>query len=125
MAVMQIEQLRSRVRGAIVQPEGESYESVRLLYNRMIDKRPALIVRCLDVADVIAAVDYARTNNLLTAIRGGGHNGAGLGTCDGGVVVDLSMMKGVRVDSAASTVRVAAGCVWGDVDHATHAFGLA
>ena len=69
MAAMQIEQLRSRVRGAIVQPDGESYESVRLLYNRMIDKRPALIVRCVDVADVIAAVDFARTNNLLTPVK--------------------------------------------------------
>jgi FAD/FMN-containing dehydrogenase len=91
----------------------------------MIDKRPALIVRCVDVADVIAAVDYARTNRMLTAIRGGGHNGAGLGTCEGGLVIDLSLMKGVRVDRAASTVRVAGGSVWGDVDHATHPFGLA
>src|SRR6476646_4784482 len=125
MAAIQIEQLRSAVRGAIIAPGDETYESARRVYNAMIDKRPALIVRCLDVADVIAAVDYARTNNLLTAIRGGGHNGAGLGTCDGGVVIDLAMMKGVRVDPADSTVRVAAGCVWGDVDHATHAFGLA
>jgi FAD/FMN-containing dehydrogenase len=95
-----------------------------MVYNRMIDKRPALIVRCVDVADVIAAVDYARTNGALTAIRGGGHNGGGLGTCDGGVVIDLSAMRGVRVDPAARTVRVAAGSVWGDVDHATHPFGL-
>jgi FAD/FMN-containing dehydrogenase len=125
MPAIQIEQLRSGVRGAIVQPGDEAYESARMVYNRMIDKRPALIVRCADVADVIAAVDYARTNNLLTAIRGGGHNGAGLGTCEGGMVIDLSSMKGVRVDPAARTVRVAAGCVWGDVDHATHPFGLA
>src|SRR6202040_2450712 len=125
MAAIQIEQLRSSVRGGIVQPGDEAYESARMVYNRMIDKRPALIVRCVDVADVIAAVDYARTNNLLTAIRGGGHNGGGLCTCDGGLIIDLSAMKGVRVDSAARTVRVAAGCVWGDVDHATHPFGLA
>ena len=125
MAAIQIDQLRSSVRGAIVQPGDEAYESARLVYNRMIDKRPALIVRCVDVADVIAAVDYARTNNLLTAIRGGGHNGGGLGTCDGGLVIDLSTMKGVRVDQVKRTVRVAAGCVWGDVDHATHPFGLA
>src|SRR6202521_1405754 len=85
----------------------------------------ALIVRSVDVADVIAAVDYARTNNMLTAIRGGGHNGGGLGTCDGGLVIRLARMKWLRVDSAARTVRVAAGCVWGDVDHATHSFGLA
>jgi FAD/FMN-containing dehydrogenase len=125
MAAIQIDQLRSSIRGAIVQPGDDAYESARLVYNRMIDKRPALIVRCVDVADVIAAVDYARTNNVLTAIRGGGHNGGGLGTCDGGLVIDLSLMKGVRVDPVARTVRVAAGCVWGDVDHATHPFGLA
>ena len=91
----------------------------------MIDKRPALIVRCVDVADVIAAVDYGRTNHMLTAIRGGGHNGGGLGTCEGGLVIDLSGMKGARVDQAARRVRVAAGSLWGDVDHATHPFGLA
>jgi len=125
MAAIQIEQLRSSVRGAIVQPGDAAYESARMVYNRMIDKRPAIIVRCDDVADVIATVDYARTNNVLTAIRGGGHNGGGLGTCDGGVVIDLSAMRGVRVNPAARTVRVAAGCVWGDVDHATHSFGLA
>jgi FAD/FMN-containing dehydrogenase len=125
MAAIQIEQLRSTVRGVILQPGDGGYESARAVYNGMIDKRPALIVRCVDVADVIAAVDYARTNNVLTAIRGGGHNGGGLGTCDGGLVIDLSTTKGVRVDPAARTVRVAPGCVWGDVDHATHPFGLA
>jgi FAD/FMN-containing dehydrogenase len=125
MAAIQIEQLRSSVRGAIIQPRDEAYESARLVYNRMIDKRPALIVQCVDVADVIAAVDYARTNHMLTAIRGGGHNGGGLGTCDGGLVIDLSQMRGARVDQAARTVRVAGGSVWGDVDHATHPFGLA
>jgi FAD/FMN-containing dehydrogenase len=91
----------------------------------MIDKRPKLVVRAADVGDVIAAVHYGRENGLPTAIRGGGHSGAGLGTCDNGVVIDLSPMKGTRVDPAARTVRVAAGCVWGDVDHATHAFGMA
>ena len=125
MAAIQIEQLRASVRGAIVQPGDASYESARLVYNRMIDKRPALIVRCVDVADVIAAVDYARTNNLLTAIRGGGHNGGGLGTCEGGLVIDLSPMRGVHVDPADRTVRVEGGAVWADVDHATHPFGLA
>src|SRR5262245_22329970 len=125
MAAVQIDQLRSSVRGAVVQPGDELYESARQVYNRMIDKRPAVIARCVDVADVIAALDYARTNRLLTAIRGGGHNGGGLGTCDGGLVIDLSPMKGVRVDTAANTVRVGGGCTWGDVDHATHPFGLA
>jgi FAD/FMN-containing dehydrogenase len=125
MAAIQIEQLRSSVRGAIIQSGDEAYEPARKLYNGMIDKRPALIVRCVDVADVIAAVDYARTNKMLTAIRGGGHNGGGLGSCDNGLVIDLSGMKGVRVDPAARTVRVAGGAVWGEVDHATHPFGLA
>jgi FAD/FMN-containing dehydrogenase len=125
MAAIQIEQLRSSVRGSIIQPGDDAYEPARRVYNAMIDKRPALIVRCVDVADVIAAVDYARTNKMLTAIRGGGHNGGGLGTCEGGLVIDLSGMKGARVDQAARTVRVAAGSVWGEVDHATHPFGLA
>jgi FAD/FMN-containing dehydrogenase len=91
----------------------------------MIDKRPSLIAKCVDVADVIAAVNYGRENGLLTAIRGGGHNGGGLGTCDGGLVIDLSRMKGIRVNPAEKTVRVEGGCVWGDVGHATHAFGMA
>src|SRR5260221_13951191 len=120
MAAIQIDQLRSSVRGAILQPGDEAYESARMVYNRMIDKRPALIVRSVDVADVIAAVDYARTNNMLTAIRGGGHNGGGLGTCDGGLVIDLSAMKGVRVDPVARTVRVAGGCLLGGVGPAAH-----
>jgi len=125
MAAIQIEQLRSSVRGSVSQPGDDAYEPARRVYNAMIDKRPALIVRCVDVADVIAAVDYGRTNHMLTAIRGGGHNGAGLGTCEGGLVIDLSGMKGARVDQAARRVRVAAGSLWGDVDHATHPFGLA
>src|SRR5271168_4376278 len=91
----------------------------------MIDKHPRLIARCVDVADVMAAVQFGVANGMLTAIRGGGHNGGGLGTCDGGLVIDLSRMKGIRVDPAAKAVRVEAGCVWGDVDHATHAFGMA
>ena len=125
MAAIQIEQLRSSLRGALITPGDAVYDTARLVHNRMIDKRPALIVRCADVADVVAAIDYARTNNLLTAVRSGGHNGGGLGTCDDGVVIDLSAMKGVRVDPEARTVRVAAGNLWGDVDHATHPFGLA
>jgi len=120
-----IEQLKSAVRGDLIQPTDAAYDSARKVYNGMIDKRPALIVRAVDVADVIAAVNYGRENRLLTAVRGGGHNGAGLGTCDGGLVIDLSLMKGVRVDPSSGTVRVGAGCVWGDVDHATHAFGMA
>jgi FAD/FMN-containing dehydrogenase len=120
-----IEQLRGAFRGELIQPGDGAYESARKVYNGMIDKRPKVIARCADVADVMAAVQFGRENDLLTAIRGGGHNGAGLGTCDGGLVIDLSRMKGVRVDPAARTVRVGAGCVWGDVDHTTHVFGMA
>ena len=120
-----IEELKAAIRGQVIQPEDAAYDAARKVYNGMIDKRPKVIVRAVDVADVIAAVRYGRENKLLTAIRGGGHNGAGLGTCDGGLVIDLSLMKGVRVDPTARTVRVGAGCLWGDVDHATHAFGMA
>lgn len=116
---------RVNVRGELIGPNDEGYESARKVYNAMIDKRPGLIARCSDVADVIAAVNFARDNGLLLAIRGGGHNGAGLGVCDDGLVIDLSRMKGVRVDSMSRTVRVEGGARWGDVDHATHAFGLA
>jgi FAD/FMN-containing dehydrogenase len=113
------------LRGELVSPEDASYEEVRKVYNAMIDKRPALIACCVDVADVIRSVNFARDNKMTVAIRGGGHNGGGLGTCDDGLVIDLSNMNGVRVDPAAKTVRVEGGCTWGDVDHATHAFGLA
>jgi len=120
-----IEQLKEAVRGEVIEPTHPSYDSARKVYNGMLDKRPGLIVRCVDVADVKAAIAFGVENGMLTAIRGGGHNGAGLGTCDDGLVIDLSRMKGIRVDPAEKTVRVEGGCVWGDVDHATHAFGLA
>src|SRR4029077_2401154 len=81
--------------------------------------------RCTDVADVIRSVNFARENDLLVSIRGGGHNAGGLGICDGGLVIDLAAIKYTRVDPAGRTVTVGGGCVWGDVDHATHAFGLA
>jgi FAD/FMN-containing dehydrogenase len=90
----------------------------------MINKRPLLIARCADVADVISAVRLGREHELLTAIRGGGHNGPGLGSCNDGLVIDLSVMKGVRVDPRNQTVRVGPGCTQGDVDHAGHASGL-
>ena len=125
MSQKSLEELKSVFRGQLVLPEDAAYDSARKVYNAMIDKRPRLIARCVDVADVMAAVQFGRENNLLTAIRGGGHNGAGLGTCNDGLVIDLSRMKGIRVDPAAKTVRVEGGCVWGDVDHATHAFGMA
>ena len=113
------------LRGRLIQPGDADYDAARALYNGMIDKRPRLIARCADVADVITAVNFAREQGVLLAIRGGGHNGPGLGSCDDGLVIDLSMMKSVRVDQAAKTVRAEGGCTSGDVDHATHAFGLA
>jgi FAD/FMN-containing dehydrogenase len=120
-----IEKFKAGLRGELIQRGDERYEESRKLYNAMIDKRPLLIARCADDADVISAVRFGRENNLLTAIRGNGHNGPGLGSCNDGLVIDLGLMKGVRVDPANATVRVGAGCTQGDVDHAGYAFGLA
>lgn len=120
-----IEDLKAALRGKLIRQSDKCYEEARKVYNGMIDKRPLLIARCADVADVMSAVRFGRDNGLLTAIRGGGHNGPGLGTCDDGLVIDLSLMKGVRVDPANHTVRAGSGCTQGDVDHACHAFGLA
>ena len=115
----------SKIRGEVVLPKDALYNKLRKVYNGMIDKHPGLIVKCLDVADVIYSVNFGRENDLLVAIKGGGHNGGGLGLCDDGMVIDLSGIKYVRVDSAEKTVRVGGGNLWGEVDHATHAFGLA
>jgi FAD/FMN-containing dehydrogenase len=93
-----ISNLISDIRGNIILPEDPGYEEARKVYNAMINKRPAMVVKCVDIADVIAAVRFAREHDLLLAVRGGGHNGAGLGTCDNGMVVDLSRMKGVRMN---------------------------
>jgi FAD/FMN-containing dehydrogenase len=120
-----VQELRSRLHGDLVQPDDPSFEPARRVYNAMIDRHPALIVQCADVADVTSAVDFARHHHLPLAVRGGGHNGAGLGTCDDGLVINLSRMKGIDVDPANRTVRVDGGCTWGDVDRATHPFGLA
>jgi FAD/FMN-containing dehydrogenase len=120
-----IKNLKARLRGALIEPSDESYDEMRKVYNAMIHKKPRLIVRCADVADVIASVNFARENSLLLAIRSGGHNAGGLGICDDGLVIDLAPIKYTRVDPAAGTVTVGGGCTWGDVDHATHAFGSA
>ncbi|WP_101296864.1 FAD-binding oxidoreductase [Halegenticoccus soli] len=120
-----IEDLRETFRGTLVGPDDPEFDDARAIYNAMIDKRPRLIAQCTDVADVIAAVDFARDHGLETAIRSGGHNGPGLAMVDDGLVIDLSAMKGIQVDPDTMTVRVEPGCVWGDVDHATQAFGLA
>jgi len=117
--------LKQNLRGVVIGKGDPNYNEARALYNGMIDKQPLAIACCVDAADVMAALKFGRDNNLPIAIRGGGHNGPGLGSVDNGVVLDLSAMRGVRVDPAARTARVAAGCTQGDVDHATHAFGLA
>ena len=120
-----IAELKANLRGKLIEPKDPAYEEARTLYNGMIDKRPLAIARCIDVADVIAAINFGRDNDLPIAIRGGGHNGPGLGSVNDGLVIDLSLMKSIRVDPASNTVRVEPGCTSGDVDHATHAFGLA
>jgi FAD/FMN-containing dehydrogenase len=120
-----VQQLRTSLRGTVILPGDENYEQARKIYNGMIDKRPAVIAQCRDVADVIQAVNFGRENNLDIAIRSGGHHGAGFSLVDDGLVIDLSPMKGIRVDPQGKTVRAQAGCTQGDVDHATQAFGLA
>ena len=117
--------LAGSLRGELLDPHDAGYEDARRLYNAMIDKRPALIARCVDVADVIACVRHAAAAGIDLAVRGGGHNGGGLGSVDDGLVIDLSLLRGVRVDPGARTVTVAGGTTLGEVDHATHAFGLA
>jgi hypothetical protein len=120
-----IAQFRGQLRGGLIEPGDTGYEAARKVYNGMIDRKPRLIAQCADAADVMAAVAFAKNNDLKVSIRGGGHNAAGLGVCDDGLVIDLSGIKYVHVDPATRTVRVGGGCVWRDVDHATHAFGLA
>ena len=116
---------KSSLRGGVIEPGDDGYDQARKVYNAMIEKKPRLIVRCVDVADVIASVNFARENDILLSIRGGGHNAGGLGICDDGLVIDLSGIKYTRVDPAAQTITVGGGCTWGDVDHANHAFGFA
>jgi FAD/FMN-containing dehydrogenase len=125
MSLNTISDLGQRIRGRVIDRDHPDYDKARALYNGMIDKRPLLIAECLDAADVVASITYARESGLPVAIRGGGHNGPGLGSVDDGLMIDLSKMRGVRVDAEHSTVRVADGCTTGDVDHATHAYGLA
>ncbi|QBI20811.1 FAD-binding oxidoreductase [Egibacter rhizosphaerae] len=117
--------IAERLRGDVITPADPRYDDARAIYNGMIDSRPALIARCANVADVIAAVTYAREADLMVAVRGGGHNGAGFASCDDGLVIDLSALRGIRVDPGRRTVQVEPGCTQGDLDHATHPFGLA
>src|ERR1700759_1691907 len=112
-------------RGSVITPASIEYEDARKVYNGMIDRRPDFIVRCADVGDVRTAVNLARQEHLTVAVRGGGHSGPGLGVCDHGLVIDLSSMKGVRVDPFTNTVRAEAGCTQADLNHAAHSFGMA
>ncbi|MEU8464505.1 FAD-binding oxidoreductase [Streptomyces sp. NPDC029003] len=125
MGKISVDQLRERVRGAVVTPEDAAYDEARKVYNAMIDRKPAVVVRCSGAADVMATVDYARENGLDLAVRGGSHSVPGFGTCDDGVVADLSGMRGVRVDPGDRTARAEGGATWGDFNAATHVFGLA
>src|SRR3954452_16986649 len=120
-----ITEFKGQLRGELIEPTDARYDEARKVYNAMISRKPRLIAMCADVADVITAVQFGRQNDIRVSIRGGGHNAGGLGVCDDGLVIDLSKIKYVHVDPSARTVRVGGGTTWGDVDHATHAFGLA
>jgi FAD/FMN-containing dehydrogenase len=120
-----INALRSSMRGVLLQPEHDDYDDARKLWNAMIDRRPALIARCAGPSDVIDAVKFARDHQLLVSVRGGGHNVTGIAVCDGGLMIDLSQMRSVRVDPVKRTARAEGGAKWVDFDHETQAFGLA
>ncbi|MBI4570319.1 MAG: FAD-binding oxidoreductase [Chloroflexi bacterium] len=117
--------LQAVLRGPVIVPGDGAYDEARKVYNAMHDRRPAVVVRCVDAGDVMAAVNFARGHGGDLSVRGGSHSAPGFGTNDGGVVIDLSLMKGIRVDPRARTVRAEGGCTWGDLNHAVHAFGLA
>jgi FAD/FMN-containing dehydrogenase len=119
------ERLRNVVHGPVIGPEDEGYDEARAIWNGEIDRRPACIARCTGVADVVAAVRFARERDLLVAVRSGGHGVGGHALCDGGLVIDLSPMKGIRVDPATRTARAEAGVLWGELDRETQLFGLA
>jgi len=115
-----VDTLGQSLRGELIEPDQPGYDCARALYNAMIDRRPSLIARCVDTADVITCVRFARAEGIELAISGGGHNGGGLGSVEGGLVVDLPQMRGVRVDPHARTATVAGGTTLGELDHATH-----
>jgi FAD/FMN-containing dehydrogenase len=124
MAKLTMEQFRGAVRGPVITRGDAEYDAARKVYNGMIDRHPNVIVRAVDSADVMAAVAYSSQNGRILSVRGGSHSVPGFGTNDDGVVIDLSRMKGIRVDPAARTVRAEGGCTWGDLFHATYPFGL-
>src|SRR5215469_4372751 len=119
-----IKGFQTAFRGEIIQPGDLSYEKARKIWNASVDKHPGIIARCTGVADVIAAVNFARENALLVAVRGGGHNVAGRALCEDGIVIDLSRMKGIHVDAKKRTATVQGGATLGDLDRETHIFGL-
>ena len=118
-------ELEGRLGGSTLRPGAAGYDQARTVHNAMHDRRPAIIVQAAGVQEVIAAVEFARDRDLMLAVRGGGHSVAGFSTCDGGLVLDLRRMKAIEVDPERRTVRAAGGATWGDLDRATHAFGLA
>jgi hypothetical protein len=120
-----VESFGKSLRGALLRPDDDGYEEARKVWNGMTDKRPGLIVQCAGVADVVSAVNLVRDNGLLVAVRGGDHSVAGHSVCEGGVMIDLSRMKSVRVDPAKRTARAEGGAKWRDFDHETQSFGLA
>lgn len=120
-----IKEFQTRLRGELLRPGDDGYDGARKVWNGMIDRKPALIARCTGAADVIVAVTFAREQGLLVSIRGGGHNVAGSAVCDGGLMIDLAPMKGIRVDPVARTARAEPGVLWGEFDREAHAFGLA
>ena len=120
-----MQRLREHVRGSVIRPGDDGYDDARKIWNGMIDRRPGLIVRCAGVSDVIDAVNFARAHDLQIAVRGGSHSAAGHAMCDGGLVIDLAGLKGVRIDTGARTVQAQGGLIWGELDHETQALGLA
>jgi FAD/FMN-containing dehydrogenase len=120
-----IDELRARLRGPLLVPGDSEYDASRTVWNAMIDRRPALIARCLGIADVAAGLRFAREYALPLSIKGGGHNVAGLATCDGGLMLDMSLMRGIWVDPQARTARAQAGCLLVDLDRETQVHGLA
>ncbi len=124
-ATTDLERLRDSIRGPVIGPDDEGYDAARAIWNGAIDRRPACVARCTGVADVVAAVRFARERDLLVAVRSGGHGVGGHALCDGGLVIDLSPMKGIRVDPAARTARAEAGVLWGELDRETQLHGLA
>lgn len=120
-----VETFKTSLRGELLRPGDTDYDEARKVWNGMIDKRPGLIARCTGVADVISAVDFARTHQILVSVRGGGHNIPGNAVCNGGLMIDLAGMHSIRVDPGRRTARAEGGVTWGEFDHETQAFGLA